>query len=1316
MRLLSFHADGFGILAQTGAEDLGPGINIFLGDNEAGKSTCLAFLRAMLTGYPSGRKERQAGQPLRGGQAGGSLTLESGLHGLLHLHRRPGPGSGRLQLTGPDGAPVPESLLEQLFRGIDRQVYSNVFGFSLGELQRFESLDDEAVRHALYGASFGTSLRSPADVLRALQQQADAIYRPQGRKLPLNVQAGCWQELRARIRQADARSGSYDALCAQWQQRKQDLEDLRRRKTELETALRRTERRLSVWEQWREWHLLGMRLERLSGLPQDFPPQGRERLARLREREEEGQHALQGLREQCARTRERLRELCPDQALVAALPRLRALTEQTSTYRQALTDLPLARLRKEQIARRLQEELSRLGPDWDCARIRATDRSVFGREEVERQAATLATCTTALQMARQREDEAAAALAQAEETHQAHLQRLEALPDRQPPLDGGQQRHLQRLLENWQEKQGDLPRWQRRQQRAREAFSRACAPLRLDGNDLAGPERLLRHKDEALSLASRLDHLTERLRSLREQQDHARQEQDKLQQRETALVQAIDRHPALEQEALDRFAAAVRHCRTLRSGIAAETVRQEGLSQQAQQLERPLTGGSLPLLCMGIVLLLPGLVLLLAGQWAPELLPWPGLATSPWAGGLAAVCGLALLAGGLPHAGKAERHRREEAARIRQLLEESTGRLREQQHRLARLPLPRSMNNDIPDADELESCLEKQQAARRQLDQLLQEHDSLRQELRRVRQTLARLAEQEQELLAAIQDGENRWQAMLPAATATAFAPAAAGLLFERAATAAALAEALRAAGDDAGHATSSLQQTEQALRDLLALLPPDAACPSLPEAVRRGLALCREAEVARAGHSQAAAEAATSAGLLEHCRKVLEDSRCRTQEAALRLETARTAWTGGLHSLGLPEDLTPGTVHAALDGMESCLRLEEELQQEDSRLQRLHGETEALRAPLAALLEETGRPVPPQDADWLRHLEMLGEAAEDARHRAAEQARLRQLLDEQETACRRAASDLDNIRTDLAALLHQGGARDDGDFLQTAALLEERHRTEQRRLLLEDSLRLVAGTQPLETFLASFREEAREEEEQACAGQQHLLEGLRQEEDALAEEVAALGVRVEAMRQDGTLADLLQQEADQREELQRQARAWCRLRLAHALLHRAKLAFEKERQPRVIRRAAAIFRDITAGAWQDVGAVVGDSSLRVMPPQGEPVSPEQLSRGTQEQLYLALRLAYIQDHAAQASPLPVIMDDVLVDFDPGRARRTARILGDLSQGRYGPRQQILFFTCHPHTAALLREVQPSAPLFLLDKGQLRPAGPEGAEEVPLRP
>ena len=129
-----------GILARTGAEGLGPGINIFLGDNEAGKSTCLAFLRAMLTGYPSGRKERQAGQPLRGGPGRGQPDTG---------RRPPRPATciaARARAAAVCSSPALTAPLcrtacwNSSFRGIDRQVYRNVFGFSLGELQRFESL------------------------------------------------------------------------------------------------------------------------------------------------------------------------------------------------------------------------------------------------------------------------------------------------------------------------------------------------------------------------------------------------------------------------------------------------------------------------------------------------------------------------------------------------------------------------------------------------------------------------------------------------------------------------------------------------------------------------------------------------------------------------------------------------------------------------------------------------------------------------------------------------------------------------------------------------------------------------------------------------------------------------------------------------------------------------------------------------------------------------------------------------------------------------------------------------------------------------
>ena len=48
----------------------------------------------------------------------------------------------------------------------------------------------------------------------------------------------------------------------------------------------------------------------------------------------------------------------------------------------------------------------------------------------------------------------------------------------------------------------------------------------------------------------------------------------------------------------------------------------------------------------------------------------------------------------------------------------------------------------------------------------------------------------------------------------------------------------------------------------------------------------------------------------------------------------------------------------------------------------------------------------------------------------------------------------------------------------------------------------------------------------------------------------------------------------------------------------------------------------------------------------------DELSRGTGEQLYLALRFGLIEEFAGQAEPLPVVMDDILVNFDVERARR----------------------------------------------------------------
>ncbi|MBO4313201.1 MAG: AAA family ATPase, partial [Desulfovibrio sp.] len=176
MYIESFRIDGFGIYNGVTVPQLPPGMSIFLGENEAGKSTCLEFLRTMLTGYPAGRRAARDTSPLRGGEAGGGLVLRAGPKRLI-LTRRPGTGDGILSLHEDGGAMVDAAVLQQLLSHVSREVYCAVFGFSLLELAALDSLDAEDVRNALYSASFGAGLRSPGEAMSLIEARMETLFR-----------------------------------------------------------------------------------------------------------------------------------------------------------------------------------------------------------------------------------------------------------------------------------------------------------------------------------------------------------------------------------------------------------------------------------------------------------------------------------------------------------------------------------------------------------------------------------------------------------------------------------------------------------------------------------------------------------------------------------------------------------------------------------------------------------------------------------------------------------------------------------------------------------------------------------------------------------------------------------------------------------------------------------------------------------------------------------------------------------------------------------------------------------------------------------
>lgn len=157
----------------------------------------------------------------------------------------------------------------------------------------------------------------------------------------------------------------------------------------------------------------------------------------------------------------------------------------------------------------------------------------------------------------------------------------------------------------------------------------------------------------------------------------------------------------------------------------------------------------------------------------------------------------------------------------------------------------------------------------------------------------------------------------------------------------------------------------------------------------------------------------------------------------------------------------------------------------------------------------------------------------------------------------------------------------------------------------------------------------------------------------------------------------------------------WVPLALADALMTSARERFQKLHQPRLIAEVERLFSRMTNGEYQQIVCSLDqdeEEPISVRHRSGRLRTTSQLSAGTSEQLYLAIRLAYVADYSRLSEPLPMVMDDVLVNFDEGRALQTLELLVELAES-----SQILFLTCHRRTIDLLRQLQADAPIIELN-------------------
>ncbi len=414
----------------------------------------------------------------------------------------------------------------------------------------------------------------------------------------------------------------------------------------------------------------------------------------------------------------------------------------------------------------------------------------------------------------------------------------------------------------------------------------------------------------------------------------------------------------------------------------------------------------------------------------------------------------------------------------------------------------------------------------------------------------------------------------------------------------------------------------------------------------------------------------------------VLADRVTLAEQAVARatesLRAAKARWKKSLAHRGLPTTLTPREVRQIAAHRHTLLTLDDDRRRLSEEARHKREELAAFSRRIDEVLVECE--IAPETTA-MEHLELLSHRLDEARSAIRRRGQLTRRL---ESARRRHRSSLRQVRAATRAVhdfFTRWGVETEEAFL---AKVDRRAEEEQARLdaaraeqAWADARRRTTEPADVDRWLAEAHVVplARRLAEAREATQRHR--------DALAiasERRQTVASRVAAASTDHSLESLQSELATVEAQLVEQQQRRDLLHRAHVLLEQTRAAVARDHQPPVLREASRWLSRLTDGRYPSITTAIDEAKLEVHDADGTIWNPERLSRGTREQVFLALRLALIRDLGRHDVSLPVVMDDALVNFDDARARSAARVLVEFVAEQASDRQ-MLVLTCHEHVA-----------------------------------
>lgn len=403
-------------------------------------------------------------------------------------------------------------------------------------------------------------------------------------------------------------------------------------------------------------------------------------------------------------------------------------------------------------------------------------------------------------------------------------------------------------------------------------------------------------------------------------------------------------------------------------------------------------------------------------------------------------------------------------------------------------------------------------------------------------------------------------------------------------------------------------------------------------------------------------------------------------KKARRRRQIARRRWGAALAAAGFSTTLRPCQLRETIASARELSTHQQKLADAQSALNRRRQELATLSGRIQQIVSSAGNvPASGKASEQLRQLRTeLTEQEGLQRRRAALRRELRTLRRKGELLGRR----LRRLNRRRQSLLAECQIADMDEFRRRAqAIARFAALVSDRDSAAREIAALVAGVadeqQIAQLISGRSAEQLRADTALSC----EAIDAIRHKQQDLLHEHGRLAEQLHRLAHDRRPAAVRFELAQVEERLKQIVARWQSLTVTRKVLLAIKEDYEKNRQPETLREASEYLAELTAGHYRRVWTPLGENKLLVDAADGQSLGVDVLSRGTREQLFLSLRLALVGLFARRGAPLPLILDDVLVNFDARRAAAAAAVLRQFVERGH----QLLMFTCHEHVAQLFK-------------------------------